>query len=246
MAKYTVSVKQICEGISYGQSLNISQYIKNAIPTIFNIEVQAYGNRTYVLQEKILKAYYTNEICAETPSLWFFWMSEHWDEIMPYYNKLYEVDAIDFDIFNNIDYSREIGSEKNKDITKNSKTENIQSGSNETSVNGGYNLTHTDLYSDTPQGSIQNIQNQTYLTNGRIITDSQTNNSKSNNSNRSTINVENNGTDKEKENNNTLEIVKGKNNSESNAKLIKEYRELIINIDEMVIKDFKELFMGVW
>lgn len=63
------------------------------------------------------------------------------NEIMPYYNKLYESELIKFDPMTDTDTTTE------------------HHGTN--SGNG----VRRNLYSETPQGALQNLENETYLTN---------------------------------------------------------------------------------
>lgn len=61
------------------------------------------------------------------------------------------------------------GTEASTGETKTANTTNEQH--NDTDVNK-----HWDVYSDTPQGALVNVENETYLTNARKITDNDTNN----------------------------------------------------------------------
>jgi len=42
------------------------------------------------------------------------------------------------------------------------------------------------------------------------------------------------------------ETIRGKRSSVSMAVMLKQYREEIINLDEMIVNDFKDLFMQIW
>lgn len=69
-----------------------------------------------------------------------------------------------------------IGTEEYGNVTQNNTSDTelhntTVSTSDETASN---NKTHYDKYSDTPQGSLQNVQNDTYLTNARMINDTDT------------------------------------------------------------------------
>ena len=43
-----------------------------------------------------------------------------------------------------------------------------------------------------------------------------------------------------------IQTIKGKEGSASYASLVREYREVIINIDQMLIADLSDLFMNVY
>lgn len=65
---------------------------------------------------------------------------------------------------------------ENQETEQNSKSEtdikNTKGSTSEESATGS--KTHYDKYSDTPQGSLQNVQNDTYLTNARMVNDNDT------------------------------------------------------------------------
>ena len=140
-------------------------------------------------------------------------------------------------------------------LIKNSGTSNVSgSGSNNSK----------DLYSDTPQGALTGVETETYLTNARKITNSDSSTSESNNSGsgeyKDTGNVKYSDTSerantKNGSNSNTgtvnnteeyLETVSGKQGSGSYSEMLKEYRDTFINIDRMVIAEFDDLFFGLW
>ncbi|WP_289147658.1 hypothetical protein [uncultured Megamonas sp.] len=138
------------------------------------------------------------------------------------------------------------------------------------------NETKRDLYSDTPQGAITGLENENYLTNARKITDNVTssgsedtgttrnidndyteNDTTNNTENTTTNNTENmttndtkTGTNKVTGTSNTtedyLETLIGKQGSGTYSKMLMEFRDTFLNIDMMVIDEFKDLFFGLW
>ena len=93
MSKYTTEVRFICEqAADYDASQNyakVSEIIDKAIPKVFDFDFPIF-DETYrnVLCTKILKHYYTREICEETVGLWKLRLDTRLNEIMPFYNKL--------------------------------------------------------------------------------------------------------------------------------------------------------------
>lgn len=94
MAVYTTQVRTIVEslaGNSPGEYPDVNTQIQKALPSIFNFSYpiwkEEYRN---VLETKIIKHYYTREIGLETYGLWKLKLDTKLNEIMPYYNKLYE------------------------------------------------------------------------------------------------------------------------------------------------------------
>lgn len=240
MSKYTTEIRFICETASgLGESkgyTDIDTIITNAIPKIFTFTFPIFDeNYRTVLEKKILKHFYTREIGEETVGLWKLRLDTKLNEIMPYYNKLYRSELLEFNPL----YTANLSRTKKTDYDSNrNENENISdtSSSNRTTTNNGTvnnttsnngevdttnnskttgtgsgtsNNTSTDLYSDTPQGALSGVESNTYLTNARKVTDNGNTSSNTSNTNSSTGKVESseNGT------NNTTTSDNGTDNS---------------------------------
>lgn len=208
MSKYTTEVRFICEsnaGLVESEGYtSINQIITDAIPKIFDFEFPIF-DETYrsVLERKILKHYYTREICAETVGLWKHFLSTRLNEIMPYYNKLYASELLAFNPLYDVDLTKDHTTQgqsdteherndnetnavtrtdnltRTDDLTRTdafTRTDNLKSTSQDSGTQGdsGSDINkndHWDMYSDTPQGAITNVRNESYLTNARHIID---------------------------------------------------------------------------
>ena len=250
MSKYTTEVRFICEtasGLSESKGYtDVDTIIKNAIPKIFTFTFPIFDeNYRTVLEKKILKHFYTREICEETVGLWKLRLDAKLNEIMPYYNKLYESELLEFNPL----YTANLTRTKKTDHDSKRNTSNIGSVDSTSKSNGTGSGTNSnvnvDLYSDTPQGSLTGVENETYLTNARKTTD--TGNSSSSTTNSTTGNITNsdNGTDALKSTEDYLETVKGFEGSNASDLLMK-YRDTFLNIDMMVIGDLETLFFQLW
>ena len=242
MSKYTTELRFICEskaGLSDSVGFDqIDDVISNSWNKIFdNFPIFDESYRS-VLCSKILKHYYTREISAETVGLWQLWLNTRMGEIMPYYNKLYESALLEFDPFKDTNYSRNHGGTFTGDTVRNGRSE-IDVDNSVTS-NGTSNSKN--LFSDTPQGAITNIENESYLTNATLIKDTDTNTTNTD-GNSTTQNTETTGitnTD------NWIETIVGKQSTVSYSKLLQEFRDTFLNIDVMIINDLSDLFMNLW
>ena len=242
MSKYTTELRFICEskaGLSNSVGFNqIDDVISNSWNKIFdNFPIFDESYRS-VLCSKILKHYYTREISAETVGLWQLWLNTRMGEIMPYYNKLYESALLEFDPFKDTNYSRNHGGTFTGDTRRNGRSD--VSVDNSVTSNGTSNSKN--LFSDTPQGAITNIENESYLTNATLIKDTDTKTSKTD-GNSTTQNTETTGitnTD------NWIETIVGKQSTVSYSKLLQEFRDTFLNIDVMIINDLSDLFMNLW
>ena len=283
--------------------ISVNKIIEKALPSVFDFNFPIFDEAyRSVLETKILKHYYTREIGLETVGLWKLKLETKLNEIMPFYNQLYKSELLEFNPFYNVNLTRDHKLNK-KENTKQSGTEEVYLSKNgsvtdetTTEENGNQNSTsntninnttgsiseetasntktHYDKYSDTPQGSLQNVQNDTYLTNARMIndTDSQTgkttvtgnnesndtttSNTDTNNTVDTTRNIDTN----DRENRNAtqsanrdltslddyLEHVNGKNGDVSYSSLLNEYRTTFLNIDMQIIMELSDLFFNLY
>lgn len=270
MSKYTTEVRFICETASgLGESkgyTDVDTIITNAIPKIFTFTFPIFDeNYRLVLEKKILKHFYTREICEETAGLWKLRMDTKLNEIMPYYNKMYNSELLEFNPLYTANLTRakktdyDSNRNENENINDNTSNKSTTNSTNESTVNGNVSETSSntgkDLYSDTPQGSLASVENETYLTNARKTSDTGTASSTTNNTSNtsgSVISTENNTYGRVRGNTDTLtstedylETVMGYEGISASDLLLK-YRETFINIDMMVIQDLETLFFQLW
>lgn len=145
MSHYTTEVRFICEelaGLDESKGYNNVNDILNAsAPRVFDFNFPIFDeNYRLVLEKKILKHYYTREICAETVGLWKLWLDSRMNEIMPYYNKLYESELLEFNPFYDADYTRDIDRDKTgSEDNTNSRTNNVMGTHTGTVVDDGTN-----------------------------------------------------------------------------------------------------------
>lgn len=287
---------------SEGQA-SVKQIITAAIPSVFDFDFPIFDEsyRT-VLETKILKHYYTREIGLETVGLWKLKLDTKLNEIMPFYNQLYKSELIEFNPMYDVDLTRdhnlkreettkqdatEKGTiEKTGSVDDNTHTETSDNQNNESTTDIqnttgstsreqlGSSKTHYDKYSDTPQGSLQNVQNDTYLTNARMVNDSDsqtgettvsgndtskgttTANSSTDGTNDTERNISTNDSEEKSVSQNLnknlnsiddyIEHVKGKNGGVSYSAMLNEFRTTFLNIDMQVINELGDLFMNLW
>lgn len=307
MSKYTTEVRYICEyyaGLdkSVGGA-KVDDVIDKSLSGVFDFDFPIFDEKyRSVLEKKILKHYYTREIGLETVGLWKLKLNTKLNEIMPYYNKLYNSELLEFNPFYNINRTTKSdrnfkGNEnKSETLTENIKNKGTNDYTNTTNRTGTsvealgeknkqtYDITDSgnnskqsnskDRYSDTPQGSLTNIENNAYLTNARIVDNQESGTdtnkktgstldekSGENTTNTTLVNTDTmkqamtNDTDKtnstvdEKIINNLddyLENVSGKEGTETYSEMLIKYRNTFLNIDMQVISDLEELFMQIW
>ena len=219
MAKYTIQVKTIVESLSgKTESVGLSsldEAIEIARTKIFDFDYPFYDPSQKADFEKwILESILMDEINYETYGLWHLKLRTFMKTNMPYYNKLYESAKLITNPLKN--HHLERTTEGNENGTSN--------------ANGTSNYIGWNMYSDTPQGGINGLENSTYLTNATKDLNDST--SESTNTSSSTSKGK--------------ETVDGYSGIDENTLLLK-YRQTIININEQFINDFKnKLTLKIW
>ena len=149
MAKYTTEVRTICENyanLTESKGYNSVQSILNdSWDKVFDFDFPIFDeNYREPLCKKILKHFYTKEIGEETVGLWKLRLDDRMNEIMPYYNKLYESELISIEplinyrVRNNGNNTK-TGSDGVAETGQSSETDTLHGTSVRT---GGYTDTH--------------------------------------------------------------------------------------------------------
>ena len=228
MAKYTIELRHVCdiygreEVETWFKNYNISNYLTPE--QIAQIEKFGVWSKDR-LAEKIVDHYYMREIGFETPALFKHYAKVTMQEIMErQFPKIYS-NFLEYDPLSNVDftetYTREI--EGSSEGTSNSNSKNNASG--------------LDINNDTPQTRItkQDLSTGAYA--------SQVNQSDTS----SNIEDETNA----QSSSNTIERFTRHEEGDNgviitNQRLVKEFREIIVAIDEEIINELSKLFMGIY
>lgn len=232
MASYTIELRKICE--LYGRE-EVEKWFKdyelsNYLTPIQIEQIQKFNVWSKErLATKIVDHYYMREIGFETPALFKHYVKVNMQEIMErQLPKIYS-NFLEYDPLSNVDftetYTREIEGTSESEGTSNSNSSNSASGLN--------------VNSDTPQGQInkEGILSGDYASN--------TNASETASSIEDTTNTNSSGKS------NTIEKFTRHQEGDNgviitNQRLVKEYREIIVAIDEEIIKELNKLFMGLY
>ena len=231
MSKYTTQLRYICEEkAGYMESTgNYTEVIQKSYDKILHPDTPLF-DKAYaaVLYPKIIKHYYFDEIAYETVAHFIFKINAKLDEILPYYNQLYRSTLIEINPLIDTEYTVQ-GNKEDNNTTDSTRTDNLNTRVENSNKN---------LYSDTPQGTLDNLE----ITNNLYVTDATINNGWSN--------ALNSGTQKNNDKihniNEYFEKVTGKRSGLTYSEMLLKYRETFINIDMMIIEDLKKCFMGVY
>lgn len=268
MSKYTTELRYICETLagkkeSEGQQ-SVAAIIAAARAQIFDFDYPIFDEAyRETLETKIIKHFYTREICEETYGLWKLRLNDKLNVSMPYFNLLYKSAALDFNPFYDIDVTRthsasNVGEQSRKrDSASYSQSDRASASDNSGSISGASkdssteSSNHWDLYADTPQGGTQGITGEypndsfddnVYLTNARNIKDNRNVEAETNNT---TISNEQRNQN-ERENTNAI----GNTNEKTDVRNIEEYSERVIgkqgtqNYSELLLK-FRKTFLNI-
>lgn len=202
MSKYTTEVRYICEqkaGLKESVGFNsINSVLEKSWDKIFTTNWEIF-DESYrkILCEKILRSYYTREICAETVGLWQLWLDSTLCEIMPMYNQLYKTTIYEFNPLYNTDmtttFTKTVTGNDSKTTTGNnskwndvstsskntktddytvkdsSKTDSTSKGNTNSESSNNDTFNETNKFNDTPQGGVNGIESGNYLTDIRMI-----------------------------------------------------------------------------
>lgn len=231
MSKYTTELRWIIEN---GYDLQLNEY------PIFD------ENYRQKLNQKIINHYYFREIGFETVGLFRFYLKQTMNEIMPYYNQLYESALLEIDPLNTINFTETLTRTKIGNDTKNFNEDTTVNSNGDSNSNSTKNTNFKDVESDTPQGmlSIGNIEGDLYASYARISKNEDTTNSTAHQETTDTQKRKNDEKINREDNENYTRTEKG--NRESQSELLMKYRKTFLNIDMQVINELNDLFMGLY
>lgn len=255
MGKYTVELRELVE---QGVDLGLKTY------PIWSEEHRE------ELNQKIINHYKYREIGFETPGRFIEELNIKMHEIMPYYIKLYETTLYEYNPIHNVDYTEENtttrdseGSLTNKEIGTSEGSGTVKGDSESTSesnITSETNHKNKKVDVDTPQNRInvdtlttgnldyasnvsaeENLENQTQSNSGSASShDTSTTTTESN------LTTDFNSESEKSELETFKKHLSGNYGVTTSQNMIKQEREIIINIDMQIIGQLRNLFMQVW
>lgn len=257
-------------------NLTISQRITAAAPKIFNFNYPIWNESyKTTLETKILKHYFNKEIGMETVGLWKLYLEERMNLIMPYYNQLYETATKNYDYMSDVNSSETYTANKtNKETVDFTLTGNLTgsttdigkdtiNSTSKTTDNGSRDsdttINNKNLESDLPQANYANLDYGTNLVESEqtealhdttnnvsnFAADSTTDRNNTTNASQDTSQTTKNIVDGNADETYTR-TRKGAFGGKSLTELMMEYRQSIINIDNMIINELSDLFMLIY
>lgn len=236
VSKYTTQVRFICETYaklteSHGFN-DIEDILDKSWSKIFSCFPIFDEQYRAELCKKILRHYYTREICCETVGRWKLFLSDKMKNIMPYYNQLYQSELLKIQPLVSVDRSVTHQGSGSESKTTNRNGTNISHSRTDGSTDTW------SYYSDTPQGGINGLDSNDYLTNAthNVGSDSTSNELNVSNADSET------GTGKRSDS--YVDKVLGYEGNQS--EMLLKFRETFLNIDMMIIEELKDLFFTIY
>ena len=285
MSKYTTEVRFLCEslsGLKYEDPFDgeggglvpahsIDEIILVAAPKIFSFDFPIF-DETYriLLEQKILRHYYTREICEETYGLWKLRLEDRMALIMPYYNELYKSALIEFNPLYDVDVHTErdvddVGSttsQRNRSDARQS--ENVVTRNEESTAQDSA----WDLRSDTPQGQISSlpgiVNSKSTTQEGTVVTESYVGSGYLSEAKHANDVRQAEIADRETGNETSHAAVSetagsavqnfqqytdhvfGKRGTGTYSAMLTAFRETFLRIDQMLVDELKDLFFNLW
>ena len=237
MANYTMTI---------GEMMN-DTLTKNIFPSVYEFYLDDEQVRK-AFEEKFINHYYYREIGFESPFMFIHKLESHLKLNMPYWKQLYQTEL----------ESRNISFMLNKDLKetfiREIDTENQTSGTNTTQQNstssssasqsGTSSNTHKE--SGINDGVAQVSLNDGYLTGASSDTGDTTNSGTSSSSD----DIETTGTSSQTGNEKMVDkpelLSQGNIGITSSALLLNEWREVLINMDKIIIDSCSDLFLKIY
>lgn len=232
MARYTIDVYTLLKDNKF---------------KVFNFDYDFYTddpNIKQAFETKFIDRYMFNEIGFETVTRFKHYLKERLNSIAPYYKQLYytELESKNIKFLLNKDLTETF----TKDVSSNTET------SSNTSLNNRSSSSTTDTQNNInnfKESSLDNGNADLRLSQGNLTSVNETsNNTTSNNTTSSNDNsdMNNTGNTSNKETETTTLTSQGNIGVTSSAELLKQWREVLINIDNMIIEECSDLFMTIY
>lgn len=237
MANYTMTVEEMMK----------NPLTKNIFPDnypFYTDDVQARKE----FEEKFINHFYYREIGFETPFMFKQRLESLLKLRMPYWTKLYETELecknINFLLNKDLKetFIRTIDSEN---MMTGTTTSDQNSSSNGTMTQGGTS-SNNHKESMLNDGVSQSSLTDGYLTGTSSDNGESTSNAHSNTSDKSSLNSSSNQSGNESSTESTELISQGNIGITSSAQLLREWRDVLINMDEIIINECNQLFMKLY
>lgn len=269
MSKYTLSIYEWAVGMIGNENTSLDNVKQIAKSLVFNKDFNFYNDSVNDKNEfinKFINKYLYEEMGLETPALWRDRVYNRLNIKMPYYKNLYKslINSLDdLQVLNSDTTTRNKNNtdnveESNSNSSKTDSNANVTSNNSNVTNNTNSGTSNTDnnsqnLRSDEPQSTITSNAYASLLErNENITTVNNSENGKSDSTDlgksESVTDVSRNetGSKTEKRNGSESEVVTKEFTGSNKAEMYKTYRDMVLNIDELLLNEFEDLFMQIF
>ena len=248
-------------------SMELWEMVENPLTPLFAFNYDFYCDDDEIkkkFEEKFINHYWLHEIGCETPARWNQMLKSRLNLIMPYYRQLYQTELasqnIDFLLNKDLTESttRELSGVENDTGNKRLTNEVSQNLSSTSTSNGEFSSTNQSTgnhkSSQLNDGVSIATLDQGYLTGVSRDDLTNTDNQQSESTTKNNQQLTDSGTQSQeetnrRENTQTETITfksQGNIGTTSSAELLEKWRNVLINIDEMIINECRDLFMTIY
>jgi hypothetical protein len=243
MSKYTTELRYIIEKEKMFPPSNDSLSLTNILNN-YPLENESFidptrkdgKSRREVLNEKIINHYYFYEIGYETTPRFLFALQRRLNEKMPLYNQRYKSIDLDINPIDNVNMTETFEHTIDDVSTTTSNSDSTSNGENSSSMD---NLS---VESDTPATELSeaDIKNNKYASRTNYTKDSNSNSGNSTQHNEGEMGITGNKTET------YTRKEFGSSKGYTFAQNIEQWRNIMINIDEEIINELKDLFINLY
>jgi hypothetical protein len=253
MSSYTIQLKTIIESPTQFQSgLTTKDKIEKGRPTLFDFEYPIFDEAyRKVFETHFIRHFYMREIGFETEGAFKFHLETWLSVNMPYFNKLFESELLEYDPLTNskMETTHTKTTDKDRADTRNTVAGSTSTGTTDETANvTGFNR---EIKADTPDNRLALTTND-----GAGIIEYASNIEEESQKNDSTGNTTTNATSDSNmddslnsEINETEDFIMnrlGKIGVQTYAKMIQEHRSAFIRVEKQIFDEMQELFMMVY
>lgn len=208
-------------------TIELNSLLEDKYFKLFNFDYDFYTddeNLKKAFETKFIDRYLFHEIGFETVARFKHYLKERLNSIAPYYKQLYETEL----------KSKNINFLLNKDLLETFEREIENNGLNETDMKSNDTMSQKNK-----ESSLENGNADLGLNQGSLTSVSQTDGQSGSNANSST-NINTNTKER------TSMLSQGNIGVTSSAELLRDWRSVLINIQNMIIEDCSDLFMQIY
>lgn len=237
------SIMQSIVNFNNTDTVKISDLWQNARVKIFDFNYPLTQNLSReIFEHNILNHYLMRRINYDTVTLFKIMLENKLNEIMPKYNMLWD-SQINWDIFKSGTTTREYEDRTTSANTTNSTSTGKNDNTSSTDSNSIVNMTNSDSKSDVPQGLLDDVKNNQYVSEyDYTVNDSTSNTSGSSKTLTNTTNTAENVTNST-DNKSIKETVT--RTADNELDILLRYQSEYMNIWNMIYKDLDCLFYGL-